>query len=136
MGINTRLEKATVQTASNPAAITAVALTDNSGGTPSQTLALINANSVTLTDSSGGTPATTVAAISDPPTQAEVRNALASILVQLNRLTADQAAVKNAVASLADDLNKTITDMTAIRTKAVASIADLGSIYDVLNAGE
>jgi mannose/fructose-specific phosphotransferase system component IIA len=136
MGINTRLEKAVVQTAADPAAQTAAALTDNSGGTPSQTLALINANAVTLTDSSGGTPATTVAAISDPPTQAEVRNALASILVQLNRLTADQAAVKNAVASLADEVNKETVDVGVIRTKLIAGIADLSSLYDVVNAGE
>ena len=93
MGINTRLEKAVVQTASNPAALTAEALTDNSGGTASQTIAAIGA-------------------------------------------AYNQAEVRNAVASLADEINKLIVDVTAIRTKSVASIADLSSLYDVVNAGE
>jgi len=93
MGINTRMEKAAVQSASNPAAITAAALTDNSGGTASQTIAAIGE-------------------------------------------TYSQTEVRNAVASLADEINKLIVDVTAIRTKSVASIADLSSLYDVVNAGE
>lgn len=41
-----------------------------------------------LTDSSGGTASGTVAAISDPPTQAEVRDALASVIAKQNAILA------------------------------------------------
>lgn len=64
MGVNTRLEKG--------AAATAVALTDSSGGTASQTIAVIGA-------------------------------------------TYDQAEVRNAVASLADEVNKLIIDNAELR---------------------
>jgi len=39
-----------------------------------------------LTDSSGGTPSSTLAAISASPTQAEVRNSIASLNAQINLL--------------------------------------------------
>ena len=41
-----------------------------------------------LTDSSGGTASNTIAAISDPPTQAQVRNALASLTAKVNAIIA------------------------------------------------
>jgi len=93
MGLNTRMEKAKLQTAANPAAQTSAALTDNSGGTASQTIAAI-----------GG--------------------------------TYDQAEVRNAVASLAGQVNKLAADVAALRAQLVSGVTDLQSLYDVVNAGE
>lgn len=67
MGINTRLEKAD--------AATAASLTDNSGGTASATIAAI-----------GGTY-----------DQDEVRNAVASLASQVNKLITDVASIRSAV---------------------------------------
>ena len=64
MGVNTRLEKAVTATVAT--------LTDNSGGTASQTIAVI-----------GGTY-----------DQAEVANAVASLADEINKLIADNAELR------------------------------------------
>jgi len=48
-----------------------------------------------LTDSSGGTPSTTLPAISNPPTQAEVRDSIASLAAQLAAVKVDLASVRS-----------------------------------------
>jgi len=50
----------------------------------------------TLTDSSGGTAGTTIAAIGATYTQAEVRNAVATLAAQLAKVKTDVAAVRTA----------------------------------------
>ncbi len=97
MGINTRLEKATVQTASDPAAITADAV------------------AVTFTANAPTPSATQTIADGTVPTVAE-----------LGQWVANQEVVCEALQA----------DITAVRTALVASVADLASIYEALNAGE
>ena len=47
-----------------------------------------------LTDNSGGTASATLAAISATYVQAEVRNSVASLAAQINALIADVAAIR------------------------------------------
>jgi hypothetical protein len=67
MGLNTRLETASDATAS------------------------------ALTDSSGGTAGQTIAAIGSEYSQAEVRNAVASLARQVNRLITDVSSLRDAI---------------------------------------
>lgn len=92
-------------------------LTDNSGGTPSDTLAAQTLAEV-LTDSSGGTPATTIAAITNAANagSADVgptANAIASLATQVNALTAQNTVLRNTTASLAAVINDMRTAMVA-----------------------
>ncbi len=115
MGLNTRLEKATVQTGVDPdaataaaAAITQVAVTDALDG-------------ATFT----GTALTT----STTPTVDELEAIAGSLGLAVNAAGTDIAAQKV-------ELDKLITDVASLRTQMTASIADLTSIYATLNAGE
>lgn len=60
--------------------------------------------SATLTDNTGGTATTTLAAIEATYTQATIRNALASLASQINKLNADVLADKKVITALIDDL--------------------------------
>lgn len=61
------------------------------GGTPVARRAA--AAQVALTDNSGGTASDTLAAISASPTQAEVRNSIASLAAKINELRAALVAL-------------------------------------------
>ncbi len=85
-------------------AVNVSALTDNTGGAVSSTLAAITVAS-TLTDSTGGSVSTTLAAITAGASYAQadlvaVKNGIASIAAIVNTDTAQVTVVKNAIASL------------------------------------
>lgn len=63
-----------------------------------------NPTAVAVTDNTGGTANTTLESISNPPTQAQVRNNFADLAAQHNALVADLADLKQLVNSLIDDL--------------------------------
>lgn len=101
-------------------------LTNNTGGTPATTLAVVTAPG-TITDSTGGTPSTAFAAITAPGANATtsltadmtaVKNALSQIVVSQ---TADKTAIvslTNAVAQLTVTLNALLA---ACKTAGIAS---------------
>lgn len=118
---------------SDAAAATAGALTDNSGGVASQTLAAVT-NLDTLTDSTGGVADDTVADVSTAVTGVDgtgsnaaskadvdtrltaINNNFKELVDQVITQKAANTAIVNALASLADEVNKLITDVAAIRT--------------------
>lgn len=55
------------------------------------------ATAVALTDSSGGTASQTIAAIGATYDQAEVRNAVASLADEINKLIVDVASLRSAI---------------------------------------
>lgn len=101
-------------------AVRPAALTDNTGGIVSNTLAAVGGITV-LTDNSGGTANDTIAAIPDPadaPASADalrddlvantlppLRDAVADLAAKVNALIADLDDTRNALASLASKVN-------------------------------
>lgn len=55
------------------------------------------ATAAALTDSSGGTASQTIAAIGATYSQAEVRNAVASLADEINKLIVDVASLRSAI---------------------------------------
>lgn len=86
MGINTRLEKATVQSASAPAAQTSAAL------------------DITWTANEPTAGNTQTIADGDVPTVAELGQAVANLTAIVNELVADMTAVRTATVSGVTDL--------------------------------
>lgn len=82
-------------------------LTDNTGGTASDTLAAAT-NTSELTDSTGGTADTTLAAISGSGADAGINNNFADLAAQLEVQRALNTVLLNAVASLAAKVNATL----------------------------
>lgn len=121
------------------AAATAGALTDNSGGVASQTLAAVT-NLDTLTDSTGGVADDTVADVSTAVTGVDgvgsnaaskadvdtrltaINNNFKELVDQVITQKAANTAIVNALASIADEVNKLIADVAAIRTALNAAI--------------
>ncbi len=62
-----------------------------------------NLTSATLTDSTGGTANTTLESVSNPPTQAQVRNNFADLAAQVNALRVDLVNVKGVLNAVIDD---------------------------------
>ena len=61
-----------------------------------------NPTAATLTDNSGGTASQTIAAISDSAT----KNAIASLTDEVNKLVADNLDLRQAITSIIDDLQE------------------------------
>lgn len=115
MGLNTRMEKAVVQTGAAPAAATAVAAATTQ---------------VAVTDALDGATFTgTALTTSATPTVDELEAIAGSLGLAVNAAGTDIAAQKV-------ELDKLITDVASLRTQLTAGIADLASIYAILNAGE
>ena len=55
------------------------------------------ATAAALTDNSGGTASSTIAAIGATYDQAEVRNAVASLAAEVNKLITDVASLRSAI---------------------------------------
>lgn len=91
MGINTHMEKATAQAGSAPDAVTGAAITDNSSGTASSTIAAIGATY----------------------DQDEVRNAVASLAAELEANRVDIAALRATLAATVTDLTSAYTALNA-----------------------
>ena len=94
------------------------ALTDNTGGTVSQTLAAVTVPA-TITDSTGGSASTTFAPIAAGLLYIQsdgvaIKNALAQIVLNLNASNTAYGVLKNSISSLAAEVN-------AIRAQLVAS---------------
>lgn len=105
------------------AALTAATLTDSSGGSATQTLALVT-NIALLTDSSTGTPADTIVPVtavngSGATTAQEgvIDDNFASITEELIAQRAANTALIDAVASMADEINALLVDITDLRTQ-------------------
>ena len=65
-----------------------------------------NPTAATLTDNSGGTASQTIAAIGSSYNQGEVRNAVASLTDEVNKLVADNLDLRQAITSIIDDLQE------------------------------
>jgi hypothetical protein len=88
-----------------------VGLTDNSGGTADDIIAVVTPPSA-LTDNTGGTASTTLAVIGATYNQAEVRNAVASLAA---RQAENRAALVNIQDNIADLAAKVNGLLTAVR---------------------
>lgn len=102
------------------------ALTNNTGGTPATTLAVVTAPAA-ITDNTGGTPSATLAAITAPAANATtsltadmtaVKNAIAQFKVSQTADAAAIASLTNSVAQLAVTLNALLA---ACKTAGIAS---------------
>jgi len=137
-------------TQADPDAITAQTLTDNSGGTPSDTIAALVIDpaaytSATMTDSSGGTPGLTIGAVSGSGADTAINDNFASTGDQINKLIVDIGAIRTELnaeddnlntinASLVDEINKLKTDLTSVRTALVGVIDYADALKATVNA--
>ena len=87
-----------------------IALTDNSGGTASATIADIVGTATALTDNSGGTPGVTIALITNAANAgsadiAPTQDAVASLAALANTLQGQLVVTANAMATIALYIN-------------------------------
>ena len=96
------------------APVDVAALTENGGaigGTSDGNLPSLTATAVALTDSSGGTASDTVADVPAAYAEATIANIVASLARGINRLEADNVALRAAIRENSSKLNALLTSL-------------------------